>query len=76
MSRKDYIVIADALRTFRMPNRQREDLARHLSKTLRADNPRFEEGIFVEYVMGRGGNRGGPKYTGDAPNVPEASAIL
>jgi len=71
MSRKDYIIIADALRSFRMPNQQREELAQHLSKYLRSDNYNFSEGIFVDYVMGRGGNRGGNKFKGDAPNTPD-----
>jgi hypothetical protein len=71
MSRKDYIIIADAVRSFRMPNQQREDFAKHLSKYLLSDNREFNERIFVDYVLGKGGNRGGPKFKGDAPNVPD-----
>ena len=68
MTRKDYIILADALRSFRMPNQQREDFAKHLSKYLRSDNYRFNERIFVDYVMGVGGNRGGSEFKADPPN--------
>jgi hypothetical protein len=71
MSRKDYIVIADALRSFRMPNQQREDFARHLSRYLKSDNFNFNESIFVGYVLGQSGDKGGKTFKGDAPNVPD-----
>jgi hypothetical protein len=71
MSRKDYILIADSLRSFKMPNDMREQLARHLAQSLRQDNYRFQEGIFVDYVLGKGGSRGGNKFKGDQPNTPE-----
>lgn len=71
MSRKDYILLADALRSFKMPPQQREDLARHLSKSLKQDNHAFNERYFVDYAMGVGGDRGGSKFKGDAPNNPD-----
>lgn len=71
MSRKDYIILADAIRSFKMPNHQREELAKHFSQTLKRDNHRFSEGIFVDYALGRGGARGGNKFKGDQPNVSE-----
>lgn len=71
MSKQDFILIADALRQFRMPNQQREDMAKHFSKYLRSSNPYFKEDRFVDYVMGRGGPSGGSKFKGDAPNVPD-----
>ena len=75
MSRKDYIIIADALRSFRMPNQEREELAKHMAKYLRSDNFRFSEGVFVNYVLGRGGSRGGGKFKGEPPNAPDTLFI-
>lgn len=71
MSRKDYILLADAIRSFKVPNHTREELAKHLSSFLKRDNYKFSEGIFVDYAMGRGGSRGGNNFKGDQPNVPE-----
>jgi hypothetical protein len=59
--------VGDALRTFRMSNMEREDLAKHLSKYFQSDNPNFKESVFVNYVMGRGGARPGSKFKGQPP---------
>jgi len=75
MSKQDFILIADALREFRMPNQEREDLAKHFAKYLRSSNSRFLEGRFVDYVMGRGGPSGGSKFKGAPPNVPDTLFI-
>jgi hypothetical protein len=71
MSKQDFIMLADALRAYRMPNQQREDFAKHLCKYLHSANPRFMEGRFIDYVMGKGGPSGGGKFKGDAPNTPD-----
>jgi hypothetical protein len=57
MSRKDYIMIADAIKETPMAPEAREAFARRISQPLLQDNPRFDEETFVNYVMGTGGPR-------------------
>jgi hypothetical protein len=71
MSTQHFVLIADALRTFRMPNQQWEDLVKHFAKYLHSTNENFKEKRFVDYAMGRGGPSGGSKYKGTAPNAPD-----
>ena len=59
MERRDYIKLADAISSSSLSDLDKEAFATHLSKTLKADNPRFDQSIFVNYTMGRSGNRGG-----------------
>lgn len=66
MSRKDFILIADAIREFSMPTEQRRQLAEHFAKYLRGTNYNFMSGRFVAYCMGEGGSHGGT-YKGEPP---------
>jgi hypothetical protein len=57
MTRKDYILIADAVRETAMSPEQKGEFAERISGPLAADNPRFDQATFVNYCCGRGGSR-------------------
>lgn len=59
MSKKDYVLIADAIKSSQLAPEQKEAFAKHISPSLRADNGLFKEDRFIDYVMGRGGPSGG-----------------
>lgn len=48
MTRKDYVLIADALASTPLPDRERDALVRSLSRALAQDNPRFDPSRFKE----------------------------
>ena len=55
MTKKDFVLIADAIRGFVMPHDQRRRLAEHFASFLRGTNPNFLAGRFISYAMGEGG---------------------
>jgi hypothetical protein len=59
MSKKDYVLIADAIKSSQLSDLDKEAFARHISQSLRGDNSAFMEERFVDYTMGRGGPSGG-----------------
>src|SRR5579863_321051 len=61
MGRKEYILIADAIKSSSLSDMDKEAFARHIAPSLRADNSAFLEDRFVDYVMGKGGPRGGTR---------------
>lgn len=67
MSKKDYILLADAIKTSGLAPEQQEAFANHISASLKRDNSRFMQDRFVDYVMGRGGPSGGRVKAPKAP---------
>ena len=63
MTAKDYILIAQALRDVKCdaPGRweAKVDIANAIANRLQSENPRFDRGIFLGYVSGNCGPRGG-----------------
>jgi hypothetical protein len=75
MSRKDYILLADAIKTSQLSGADKEAFANHLSSSLKGDNSAFNPTTFVEYTMGRAGNRGGPVKPQGQPRKPRPAPI-
>jgi hypothetical protein len=71
LSRKDYIMIADAIRETPMSPEQKKDFAARLCGPLSEDNPRFDEQTFINYCAGTGPSR--PKRKKMAPPQPQGS---
>ncbi len=57
MSKRDYILLADAIKDSQLSDLDKEAFARHLSGYLKRDNSAFLEERFVDYTLGRGGWR-------------------
>jgi hypothetical protein len=70
MSKKDYVLIADSIKSSQLAPEQKEAFAKHISPSLRADNGLFKEDRFVDYVMGRGGPSGGRVKPQGQPRKP------
>ena len=67
MSKKDYVLIADSIKSSGLAPEQQEAFANHISGSLKSDNSRFMQDRFVDYVMGRGGPSGGRVKAPKAP---------
>jgi hypothetical protein len=65
MTKKDFVLIADAIRGFVMPHDQRRRLAEHFASFLRGTNPNFLAGRFISYALGEGGPSGGSEFQGN-----------
>ena len=77
MSKQDYILLADAIRSFEVGLRE-EKSATHLSGFLQRDNPRFLPQTFISYATGQGGSSGGKKpvkHDRDTPGMAAADAL-
>ena len=61
MSKKDYILLADAIKSFEVDDALKQKLALHLSGFLKQDNGAFNEQTFIKYVTGTGGPSGGKR---------------
>ena len=59
MSKKDFIALADALRPVMARALAREHLLRALCGFMRAQNPRFMEARWMDYLYGKRGPNGG-----------------
>lgn len=59
MTKKDYVLLADAIRSYEVDEATKKNLALHLSGFLKRDNPRFLQDRFVAYVAGEVGPSGG-----------------
>jgi hypothetical protein len=59
MSKKDFIALADAIKTMSVGPEEKRNIAEGLCSTLRASNPRFMKDRFMGYVMGENGPGGG-----------------
>lgn len=66
MSKKDYIAIADAFRSIRVPGAVIDALIR----VFKADNPAFNENRWLNYLSGKCGPSGGKiRKTGGCPRM-------
>jgi len=72
MGRKEYVLIADAIRSSQLTPEQQEAFARHIAPSLRGDNSAFLEERFIDYVTGRGGPRGGSPKPAPKPRAKKA----
>jgi hypothetical protein len=72
MGRKEYVLIADAIRSSQLSPEQQEAFARHIAPSLKRDNGAFLEERFVDYVTGKGGPRGGAPKSAPKPRAKAA----
>ncbi len=74
MSKRDYILLADAIKDSQLSDLDKEAFARHLSGYLKRDNSAFLEERFVDYTLGRGGPSGGRVKTAPTPRPAKTTA--
>ena len=75
MSKKDYVLIADSIKSSGLAPEQQEAFANHISGSLKRDNSAFMQDRFVDYVMGRGGPSGGRVKAPKAPAAAPAQVL-